>query len=269
MIELEQKIRTKAREITDIAISKVPCTKLSGFSNEQNKVIQEQHRKLLSLVKQLNAKTEKQVKEAYSRINSKERLYVKKTISELEKMNEVQKMMKYKDIERIQSISEDAKYVIANYEKNVMEMAILIDLHFLGELTPENLGVYYWILEGKSTRKVKADEDAGAKEAMDTFSTNRLLLMHNHPSTGTFSGQDLKTFWNNPSIYIITAIGNDGSVYILQKDYNFDAEKLAMGYGHYAKKYWNRTNNGTLAIREILKNASDYGLIYKEGRHRA
>ena len=39
--------------ITDIAINKVPATHLAGFSNSQNKYIQEKHKQLLKIAQQL------------------------------------------------------------------------------------------------------------------------------------------------------------------------------------------------------------------------
>lgn len=32
--------------------------------------------------------------------------------------------------------------------------------------------------------------------------------------------------------------------------------------------YWKTTNNGTLAMRDILSKANDYGLEYKKGGHK-
>ena len=96
------------------------------------------------------------------------------------------------------------------------------------------------------------------------------MFMHNHPSTGTFSGEDFKFFCNNDSLYIITVVGNDGTVYVLAKTAYFDIKVLA-DYTMLAANYYNAgyiRNNGTLAIRDILKRANDYGLEYKKGSHR-
>lgn len=95
------------------------------------------------------------------------------------------------------------------------------------------------------------------------------MFIHNHPSTGTFSGEDFKTFCMNKSLYIMSVVGNDGSVYLLIKNYDFDAEKALLAYVRCAKEYYEEghiRNNGTLAIKDILKHASKYGIIYKKGR---
>lgn len=94
--------------------------------------------------------------------------------------------------------------------------------------------------------------------------------MHNHPSTGTFSGEDFKTFCTNDSLYIMTVVGNDGSVYVLVKTKTFKKDVI-VEYTKIAQKYYEmgyKRNNGTMAMREILKNASKYGIEYKKGRAR-
>ena len=42
-----KKNRSRPINITNIAISKIPCTKLTGFTSEQNKIIQQRHKELL------------------------------------------------------------------------------------------------------------------------------------------------------------------------------------------------------------------------------
>lgn len=94
--------------------------------------------------------------------------------------------------------------------------------------------------------------------------------MHNHPSTGTFSGADLKYFCNHDTLYIITAIGNDGTIYSLTKTVDFNVAVLAeyerLALGLYKQGYIN--NNGTLAMKEILRRANEFGLQYRKGGHK-
>ena len=105
-----------------------------------------------------------------------------------------------------------------------------------------------------------------ANQVMQTGRKNSLLLMHNHPSTGTFSGEDFKTFCETDSLYIITVVGNDGSIYVLTKNVNFNKDEALSVYGRLTEKYKDKPNNATLAMREILKNATRYNLSYKFGR---
>ncbi len=78
-------------------------------------------------------------------------------------------------------------------------------------------------------------------------------------------GQDLKTFCNTDSLYIATVVGNDGSVYVLRKEMNFDTEKFLLEYGKLAEKYKRYKNNATRAVAELLKKCKDYGMSYMKG----
>ena len=95
---------------------------------------------------------------------------------------------------------------------------------------------------------------------------NTLLFMHNHPSTSTFSGEDFKTFCNNEALYIITIVGNDGSVRALVKLADFEASVALNFYYRLAfGEYRNARNNGTLAMKKLLKNCESIGLLYMNG----
>lgn len=52
--DFEQKQRNRFIQITDIAISKIRRTKIFGFTNEENDYIQKQHKRLLSISKDMN-----------------------------------------------------------------------------------------------------------------------------------------------------------------------------------------------------------------------
>ncbi len=145
------------------------------------------------------------------------------------------------------------------HQSNLMEVGILIDL-FTWQ---------YWIIYGTNEREVLMRNNLDAYKVLESAGKNRLLFMHNHPSTGTFSGEDFKYFCNHESLYMMTAIGNDGTIYALTKTPQFDMRVL----GEYSKKAdWYKSigkiNNGTLAMKDILKIANQYGLEYKKGGHK-
>lgn len=196
---LAQKNRKRAIEITDIAISKVPKTKFSGFSDFQNTYIQERHKDLLKEAQKLNIEN----------------------------------------------------------KTNLMEVGVLLDIHTWN----------YWVIKGNTDCMVDIRSSAEAYHILISARKNQLMMMHNHPSTGTFSGEDFKTFCNNDSIYIMTIVGNDGFVYALVKTKDFKKEVI-VEYIKLTQKYYEMgyRNNATMAMKEILNNASDYGIEYKKGR---
>lgn len=145
------------------------------------------------------------------------------------------------------------------YNTNEMEVGILVDIH----------SWEHFVIKGKSPRKVELKNDLKTYKKLISGYKNQLMFMHNHPSTGTFSGEDFKMFCLHNSLYMMTVIGNDSSVYILTKTFEFNAEKAIADYIHLSMEYYNKgykNCNGTLAIKAILKNAKQYGLIYKKGR---
>ncbi len=187
--DFQQKDRTKPVKISDVAILKVGRLIFNGFSREENKYIQEQHRRLLLISRETN--------------NSEE-------------------------VGILIDIIKWETYVIIG-EKNRIEM----------KTTPQA----YKML--KNSRK------------------NTLLFMHNHPSTSTFSGEDFKTFCNNEALYIITIVGNDGNVRALVKLADFEAS-VALNF-YYRLAFEEYRNNGTLAMKKLLKNCKSIGLLYMNG----
>ena len=49
-----------------------------------------------------------------------------------------------------------------------------------------------------------------------------VVVMHNHPRNGLFSGADIRSFIDFNSIYLMTAVCNDGTIYMLRKEKNFN-----------------------------------------------
>lgn len=161
--------------------------------------------------------------------------------------------------ERHKELLREAKRLNLENNTNRMEVGILIDIHTWDD----------WIIYG-AANEVNMKNNLEAYLKLETARKNQLMFLHNHPSTGTFSGADLKYFCNHDSLYIITAIGNDGYIYSLTKTNQFDIgvlseyERMAFAFsekGHIK-------NNGTLAMKEILKQANKFGLEYRKGGHR-
>ena len=199
--DFKQKKRTRAIQITDIAINKIPRADIYGFSVEQNMYIQ-------SLCKSV--------------------------LIEAQKLN-------------------------AMHNTNEMEVGMLVDIHSWES----------FLIKGTRPREVEIKNNAEAYKQLMGGYKNQLMFIHNHPSTGTFSGEDFKMFCYHSSLYIMTVVGNDSSMYMLTKTTEFNVEKAMTDYMKLAMQYYNdgfKNNNGTLAIREILKNAKKYGLLYRKGR---
>ena len=85
-----------------------------------------------------------------------------------------------------------------------------------------------------------------------------IVVMHNHPRNGMFSGADLKSFVDYASIYAMTAVCNDGTIYSIHKTEAFDPIALMVYYNDGIK------NTGEYSgIKNVAKNASKIGIKYK------
>lgn len=122
-----------------------------------------------------------------------------------------------------------------------------------------------WVIMGEAN-EVETRSNPDAYKAMKSSRKNTMMFMHNHPSTGTFSGTDFKTFCLNDSLYIMTVVGNDGNVRTLTKLNGFDGREALIYYSDLAtRKYKDYKNNGTMAMRELLKNSIEINLRYEMG----
>lgn len=126
----EQKRRNRPIKITQIAIDKVPLAHIDGFTEEEDRFIQNMHKRLLL------------------------------TSMELNDSNEV---------------------------------GIMVDI----------IEWMTWTILGDSN-EVETRKNPDAYIALKGNRKNTLLFIHNHPSTGTFSGVDFKTFCSNESLYAMT-----------------------------------------------------------------
>ena len=139
----------------------------------------------------------------------------------------------------------------AKDDNNSCEVGILIDI----------IKWDTWIIIGESNN-IEMKTNPEAYKAMMTQGRNTMMFMHNHPSMGTFSGTDFKTFCNNESLYSMTVVGNDGNVRVLIKLKDFDSGDALLYYYELVKKYNKYENNGARAMKELLKNCNKIGLEY-------
>lgn len=140
---------------------------------------------------------------------------------------------------------------IAKNDNNSREVGILVDI----------IKWDSWLIMGEANN-IEMKTNPEAYKAMMTQGRNTMMFMHNHPSTGTFSGTDFKTFCNNESLYIMTVVGNDGNVRTLTKLNEFNSSDALLYYYDLVKKYNKYENNGARAMKELLKNCSEIGLVY-------
>lgn len=95
------------------------------------------------------------------------------------------------------------------------------------------------------------------------------IAIHNHPDGLTFSGSDVERFIERSDLQILTAIGNDGSVYLLEKTDDYAAVDFIRSYLGITERYPQMMNSPTeyvKAMNEFLKEGAEYGVEYYEVR---
>lgn len=96
------------------------------------------------------------------------------------------------------------------------------------------------------------------RQILDQAEEKTFAVLHNHPNNSIFSFEDMGSFVGYDSIYILTAIGNNGDIYALTKQGGFpfeaeDCQSLLLKYDSYSRKG---------VLRQFFKEVSDFGLAY-------
>ena len=107
----------------------------------------------------------------------------------------------------------------------------------------------------------------------DTFSNHMIVsqksvavvVLHNHPSTQTFSLQDISFFIQYPMIEVIVVVSNQGTVHYLKRDKGYDYKK-AFELFRDSVSYLNKKSSVMeqyLAALSFLAKCSEVGLYYR------
>lgn len=91
------------------------------------------------------------------------------------------------------------------------------------------------------------------------------VLIHNHPSGFTFSKEDINSFGLRADTVIMTAVGNSGSVYLLQKTKEYDPIGFAVAFGKNLLPKLDKAKSAAdyaAAINSFLKEAKKYGVQF-------
>lgn len=91
------------------------------------------------------------------------------------------------------------------------------------------------------------------------YNRPNVFVMHNHPRNGSFSGRDIRFFFDNDNIKYFSIVKNNGSVEALTKTDKFDIIKAKKLYGRAIKKYVKIGNDSEFnkAIKTFLNNSQE------------
>lgn len=93
------------------------------------------------------------------------------------------------------------------------------------------------------------------------------IAIHTHPSGMTFSPGDIRGFATRENMRMLTAVGNDGTVYAIEKTLQFDRNRI-LAIFHDAENRLAMLQNQqevNAAMQKLLKEAEQYGATFYAG----
>ena len=92
-----------------------------------------------------------------------------------------------------------------------------------------------------------------------------VVVLHNHPSTQTFSLQDIQFYLEYPMLKVIVVVSNQGTVHYMMRDKNYDYKKAFQLFRECIADL--RRNSPVkeqyLAALSFLAKCSEVGLYYR------
>ncbi len=93
------------------------------------------------------------------------------------------------------------------------------------------------------------------------------IVIHSHPDGQIFSGTDIRKFISSGSMEMMTAVGNDGTVYMLRKTSEYDGFQAYMKYRELKAALQkavseNSMDNYIRAMQNFVNGGSIYGLEF-------
>ena len=93
------------------------------------------------------------------------------------------------------------------------------------------------------------------------------IAAHTHPSGLTFSPGDIRGFATRKNMQMLTAVGNDGTVYAIEKTPQFDRNRFLALFHDAENRLATLRNQQEVnaAMQQLLKEAEQYGATFYVG----
>lgn len=145
-------------------------------------------------------------------------------------------------------------------------------LRYVADEEPGTEAILYLDTDMKEICKFKGESGGG--HVKPKFIGSPHIMIHNHPSGQTFSLEDIKVFLSNADTEAVCAVGNNGALYMLYREDDYDAAGLLKLCNE-----WKRKNAGIYTdppeitpdeyislMRELLNDAKTLGFTLVERR---
>lgn len=109
---------------------------------------------------------------------------------------------------------------------------------------------------------VDLNDSADAYSIFARASAREIILLHNHPSTNSFSLSDVVVFLRYRQIGLMSVVTNQGNVHILHKTSQFDYDKAKGLFGIIYRAYIDKQMTHDASVKRFLKICSEGGITY-------
>lgn len=162
-------------------------------------------------------------------------------------------LIAYPDLDTKQNlkINELAKKVLytSKYENNNNEVVITYSLDEK-ELKSKNK-TYMTMIKGEKS-ETNIEEDTETYHLLNTIRNAVIVNIHNHPSGSDFSMNDIMFFISYSSVKLMVLIPNDGGIFYLSKNKDFDRRKNVHVFGNIISKVKPEAyNNGIIDFNKL------------------
>lgn len=165
----------------------------------------------------------------------------------------------------IQDICKEVLNLAKNKNKS-MEIGILASLDKKYKSKP----IFGYMDNKTGLCTIDTVHDEEYQDVIISFKYNSLILIHNHPNNSKLSYNDLLNLITTPTIAIVVAVGNNGSIsFAYRKSDNYSV--YVKIYMQMQSKLYKVNKEDRLKIQdqiyeEILNNPNKYGLVMGESR---
>lgn len=136
------------------------------------------------------------------------------------------------------------------------EVAITCDM--ADENMMDNFGVAFG-----DEISVSVNSDTLSFHILMTAREATVIVLHNHPSTKTFSVNDLRYLFMYASIRMLVVVSNQGTIHYIRKEDTFDRDKAQKLLKECVEKNWDCTAAGAYKTsKSFLALCSEVGMFY-------
>lgn len=130
----------------------------------------------------------------------------------------------------------------------------------------------YGYYENDKISHIKVNKNEEYMNIVANTNANQLLFMHNHPNNSSLSYGDISNLIYTESLYGVTAVCNNGSLYVAYKTERYNYEnmlKLFLKFENNIKDKENKDRLRRNMLTTLINNSNKYNIIFHYSKRRS